>query len=652
MSKIRVYKYGILPPIENGNIVYEQMFRAHRYRNTLTEIERGRRVAVRSITRENDDNIKQIETNFLALQELENKISKEIKSQHSLMRSRISTQTDKEELKAVREKKKDCKKLLFDARKAAKNNPIIVLGLEQIKLREKDLIHGARELCGCYSGTYLLVEDAMNASRKMPLYDGLKDNDPRFISWRNEGEIGVNLQNQHKKKEINQGLDPKEGISVKEVFSNDTRIHIDPVDEKAFYAEDRKDRRKYSRTILHLRVKSDDKRGPIWASFPMIMHRPLPENGRIKNASVNIKRIGSREEWSLIMTVDMSDVLPATYLAQGAVAIDLGWRDMKDSNGNTTHFRLGKWRGQDNEMGEIKISSSIISGLRKASELKGIRDDNFNSIRSLLIDWLKNNSSPIWMQEKTKTLFQWKSIDRLVKLIKYWEINRFDGDENIVGVIGKWNKETKSLLDGTGLLGWVYNDFHLWTWECNQRTKAIRGRKEIYRIFAAQLASKYKYLILEDFDLRKVSKDPEPDDNDDNQKGRSNKTLAAPSELRLALINAFDSRRGQIVEVDPAGTSYTCHLCKSKEHLDHSTYMHTCGKCDKTWDRDDNAAANILERGCERLSDMKSAVVARIGENDSENKEVQETRYQRRSRAKQEKVVSKAGAREAEDKAA
>lgn len=42
-----VHRYGLLAPHDGGDIVREQLRRAHRYSNTLTEIERGRRNAQR-----------------------------------------------------------------------------------------------------------------------------------------------------------------------------------------------------------------------------------------------------------------------------------------------------------------------------------------------------------------------------------------------------------------------------------------------------------------------------------------------------------------------------------------------------------------------------------------------------------------------------
>lgn len=43
-----VYRYGLRRPTQNAELVREQMFAAARYRNTLVEIERGRRAAMRA----------------------------------------------------------------------------------------------------------------------------------------------------------------------------------------------------------------------------------------------------------------------------------------------------------------------------------------------------------------------------------------------------------------------------------------------------------------------------------------------------------------------------------------------------------------------------------------------------------------------------
>lgn len=617
---IRVYKYGLLKPIENASLVDDQISAAHQYRNALIEIERERRDAVRTLTRNSDVNIVTLEEKLATAKKTEENIAREIKLQHSQMRSRMSTQTDKEDLKAARLKTKEIKVALRQARYEAKNSQVIIDETDLINERFNERVRGARASSNLYWGTYLIVEDAMKAAQKAPLYDGDKPNNPKFMRWTGEGTVAVQLQG---------------GLNTEDVFrEKNTLVRIDPIDEKAFNAEKRSERRKASRTVLHLRIQSDDSKKPVWASWPMVMHRPLPDNSTIKWAKVHRRMRGPREEWYVCFEVDTS--AKPQVSAAGAVAIDIGWRHMKDSSGESAGFRIAKWRDEDANIGEVKIDPHLLGALKKANELRSVRDDNFNLARAKLIDWMKECPVSPWLEEQTKTIAQWRSIARFAALTRCWASNRFSGDEVIYGAMEKWR----------------YHDYHLWAWESSQRIKAIRHRRETYRVLAAELSQKYSILVLEDFDLTELSQKTEPDAAEDNHFGRSNKTLASPSEFRLCLIDAFKVRGGSVEKIDPAGTSYTCHLCGSKEHLDHTTHYHTCSSCKQEWDREDNATANLLARWRERSSDDLSGGSARTDEKPNDNTEVQETRYERRKRARKEKEDRMIAARETNAKAA
>ena len=73
-------------------------------------------------------------------------------------------------------------------------NASATAALDLIAKRAGSLQRNARAHCGVYWGTYLLVEAAHDASREMPLYDGVEPNDPRFSKWNGEGRIGVQVQ--------------------------------------------------------------------------------------------------------------------------------------------------------------------------------------------------------------------------------------------------------------------------------------------------------------------------------------------------------------------------------------------------------------------------------------------------------------------------
>src|SRR5690606_14013043 len=80
-----------------------------------------------------------------------------------------------------------------------------------------------------------------------------------------------------------------------------TRLQVDAIDPRA-WSGTRSERRLHARTTLRIRIGSEG-RDPVWASFPMIMHRPLPPDGIVKQAAVKLARIGTRERWELHVTV-------------------------------------------------------------------------------------------------------------------------------------------------------------------------------------------------------------------------------------------------------------------------------------------------------------------------------------------------------------
>ena len=101
--------------------------------------------------------------------------------------------------------------------------------------------------------------------------------------------------------------------------------------------------------------------------------------------------------------------------------------------------------------------------------------------------------------------------------------------------------------------------------------------------------------MIENFDLREVARRPaDVDESPDNERARSNRQLAATSELRMALVQAFTARGGRVVKRNPAFTTLPCHVCGVLDAWDPAKDLtHTCSGCGALWDQDDNAARNL-----------------------------------------------------------
>lgn len=577
MSNIRVYRYGLLAPTIEGKRVRDTMLAAHRYRNTLVEIERGRRAAIRLLMSEHGD-IATVEATANQTKAVLVAALDEVKAARKASRARSDTESMRAAVTAARAAHKVSLAALRETRAAVRADTTMIAKRDAIEERAAELRRGARALCGAYWGTYLLVEDADMAARKAPLYDGELPNDPRFARWTGEGRNGVQIQG---------------GMTIGEVHSEqDTRLQIRRPNDEAWTHPSRGRRHWYQRTVLRMRVGSDG-RAPIWAEYPMLMHRPLPDGAVIKRAQVSLRKVGPREQWSVEITLDLGDTAPRERCGEGVVAVDIGWRKMGHE------LRVAAWCSDAGDAGEVRLPEPVIGAMRKVEDLRSIRDTTFNVAREALLGALgaMPADTPEWLLVATKTMHQWRSPARLAALARRWASARFDGDV-----------ESFSALEA-----WRYHDHHLWAWETSARTKALRRRKDGYRCIAAQLARRYRVLVLEDFDLRDVArKEPVEADKTPNEVARYARQLAAVSELRLALQQAFVSRGGSVVVVLGAYTTQTCNVCEVVEAFDAAAHVHhACTACGAVWDQDDNAAKNMLDRYCERLSRAADTAGAR-----------------------------------------
>jgi len=600
-----VYRYGLLAPTLNGEMVRTQMRSAHRYRNALTEIERNRRAVLREAQSAHGD-IGALTAAAIAADAAVGDAVCALKAARSDARTkRADTPEARDVLAHARVAKSTANAALREARRAQRESGDLTALSDAVNERAAEMQRAARASCGVYWGSYLLVEAAMQAARGAPMYDGPEPNDPRFSRWDGQGAIGVQVQG---------------GMAAADVFGDDQRIQIAIV-------PDRNPNRRRPRTFatLRMRVGSDEQRGPIWAEFPMVLHRPLPEDSRIKQAAVTVRRIGPREEWALTITLALDSVREASR-GEGEVAVDLGWRLIGDE------LRVAAWHASDGQSGELRLRYADMAALTLPQSLRSTRDTGFLPALAKLRQALESLEAPQWFRDATATLAQWRSPARLAALVLRWKAARFDGDGAAF----------------TDAEAWRYHDHHLWTWESDQRQGGLRRRREIYRVFAAMLSRRYATVVLEAFDLRKVARLPVAESQTtENETARGNRQLAAVSELRTTLINAFRGRGGSGQEVPAQDSTHECAECGHVDAFDAAEHLeHDCSGCGARWDQDANAARGLLARG-ERERDAQKVAGAREDGKAAEPLAIRETRWERARRLRAEKEARMGTAREA-----
>lgn len=544
-----VYSYGARQPVEGIERVRDQIWRAHRYRNALVEIELNRRERLR---------IKRTEM-FPELASLENQLSallteladtrKAIKRENQSERKRTKSPEQENRSSRAREISASLRTLRLSLKQEKARifeTPEWESAASEIDGWADSEIKRLRRESGLYWGTYLTVEQSLGHSRS-----GIP---PRFKRWDGHGKIAVQVQG---------------GMPTRELFEGTSSlVQANPVPEDAWKPSNRK----FRKTVVRFRIGSDGPKGdiPIWCVIPIVLHRSLPPDAQIKWAYLVRHRIATHDTWSVQFVLSRERGWAKPDVAEtGKVGIDIGWRVLDEG------LRVAYWVGSDGQEGQLVLPISWIEQRKKTHDLRSIQDKMFEEARSYLVGWLGHREDlPGWFDEARKTLSTWKSHGRLSGLVVKWRRERFDGDQVAFETLEKWRKQAK----------------HLYEWERNLEDQLLSWRLDLYRNFAAMIRRRYRTVAVEEFDLRVFQRIPEPEDELDIEAARKNRTNACCSSLRLCLSGAAD-----YVKVPAKDTTRRCNACGSMEEFDRADLFHTCGACGVRYDQDRNAALNLLD---------------------------------------------------------
>lgn len=536
-----IYRYGASCPTENAGHVREQILLAHRYWNTLTEIERRRRDRTDEAVRQASPELAGVETRCGELDEQLQAARAEVKRRNALERRKRATPEEqaairelRDALKVERARRKELRSVLFADGSPAKQ------ALEQVETLANAERKLARAESGLYWGTYLAVEQAAQSMRKgaPPEFRriGVRGDFPEY------GRVALQIQ---------------KGITVSEALrGDDQRLRIEPTEDGTGY------------TTVRMRVGSDG-RDPLWATFGVKFHRPLPDDARIKWVYLHREMVADHETWTVSFVIARKSGWSKPDTARsGSVGVDLGWRLVPGG------LRVAYWIGDDGDEGELILPSRDTTRWAKAESLRSIRDREFNEIQPVVVEWLKNREST-WLHEHTPNLHLWRSSQKLELVVERWRSNRFDGDEEIFARCEAWRKQSK----------------HLREWEVNQRKKATNWREDTYRKFAAMLRRKYRVVCVEKFSVAEMAKLPVAESNENDRAMRVYRRIASPGRLRELLTETAAS----VVRVDAKHTTMQCHACgELSGEPNPEMLIHTCSQCGESWDQDRNAAINLL----------------------------------------------------------
>ena len=564
----RVWIFGCGEPVDGAELVRDQLFETHRYRNDLARHVLNSRQVYRE-ARSEICRVAALEQEHLEAKEALDVLRQEQKAWSAAARRRVQSPELQQAIKDAKQKKRDVLERLKQAREEVEQDPELQQARAEINKRaaaEKKRLYNESPAVW---GSRLRVDESWLQMRWGRM-------DPKFRRFDGSGRVVVQIQ---------------KGMSVAQAFEcKDTRFQL----ARPTRDWDRRTgRRGGTRTMFRIRVGSEGKRRtPVWATFPVTLHRELPEDAQIKWVEVRAVRQGPDLRFQLHLTLEWHGFDPRSRGA-GAVSIVCGWRAMHDGT-----VCVGRWIDDSGRSDVLVLPADVGEAEKHASSLRSISDLHFDAARRVFKS--RRHLLPAWVTEESAYLDKWRSHARLAKIVGRLTAEIL-GDE-AAHVWRQWRRyrqregldlhapyeELSTWLSEQGevdparqtafyLEWWRRKNRHLHRVECNVRTKALRRRKAIYRNWAASFARRYETVLVDDFDLRQFARNAAPEEDARQDYLHGVMRLAAPGELRLAFLHSLGGARA--VKVPATEGLRRCYLCGSPmRRPDRSgTVEHDCG---------------------------------------------------------------------------
>lgn len=162
---MRVYKYGLLAPATNADLVADQIYKGHNYQNKLVELEKEKRRALRSFQ---SPELKLAEETFKEKKKVLDDLIRQQKQANAAARKKVKSAKITPQITEAKKSLKQAKGILFEERKKLKDNDSF--REEKDKIQDKYL-EGQRALrkdktIVPWFGTYMLIEEAFKATQK------------------------------------------------------------------------------------------------------------------------------------------------------------------------------------------------------------------------------------------------------------------------------------------------------------------------------------------------------------------------------------------------------------------------------------------------------------------------------------------------------
>lgn len=604
-----VYRYAINPlgsaaarrEITEHPLLMEQLLLGHELRNKLVELERLNEEALKALWSEHalvaeaEEAVAEADAAVVALLD-------RAKQEHSQDRSNKTRPATAKEITAARKALKDARGLR--RQRISEVYPLVKPKIEALRKQQRAKVKEIyKDFCterGLYWATFNQI-DKYHKTAVQRVAKARREGKPSqlwFKRWDGQGTISVQLQRQSD--------DPVRSPQI--LASDDSGwrnvLKLPPVYTPQEWAEmSRGQRVSAGRGILRWTLG----RGRI-LDLPVQMHRPIPPEGDIAQATLTRTVTGGTAELFVALTVKLPDPEPR----EGPpVAVHMGWRQRPDGS-----VRVATWASHkpvtvpmnltDNVIvhdtgrtGEIVYLAKDIKIAERPAALVSIRDKARAPVQEALAAWVDTEAVTYQMRPDDPDsvltgaqIQRWRSGRHLARLARGWREQGapVDAPKELVDQIEAWYRQ---------------DVLHLYPWEAHERQQNINYRNNRWREVAAWLTEHVGMVVLDSTDLASMRRKTDPGETDPNvptevaTAARNRAVVVAPGFLRSAIAAAAARKGVTVGEVVSAGltrTHYKCGYTAEAHSRFAASIMVVCPGCGDSYDQDHNAARLMLRR--------------------------------------------------------
>ena len=447
------------------------------------------------------------------------------------------------------------KKQLAIAQKVATRR--MAAELRALETSRREEVKVARQESGLWWGNYNAIVRSFERARSSAIRSG---STMRRRSGVADGRITNTLQG---------------GADVEALYDGSlSQVMVQPPSGRAWSAERRGERRRLQRTIVTATVfVRDGERRTV--SWPMIMHRPIPSDCRVKEVIITRRQLGGRWRWAAsFMCTRPIQSLCAAAAGTRRIGVDIGWRRVPEGLRVATVLVSGE------EPRFIILPRDLISSFNLIDELRArVRTSTLQGL-----DILQNADAKIYPQPYEGLLRDFQSLPekRAAHLRDFSQCAFFlEQPEQVIDAkIIAWRKDFKRIS----------------AWLGNHHRKIIARRNHLYQNVAIDVLRGVSEIIVNDVKIAEIAarKPLVPDGSFFPNRANQYRNIAAPSELVLTL-KLQAAKRGINFLKREVKSPVRCPECGSTSRKTRADALpQICATCNTSFDQDVAASQSLL----------------------------------------------------------